>query len=303
MSVDFKLEGVYEHKVQTDIVFKLRCTKVGQIVEVNYPVEAVLKGAHDEVRADVSYHFGVYTFTFFARVVGVYEMHVKVNKVWLYKDNDIILNVVDQLSKKHVDLIFEIDGPLLQGNLKAGHTTQLLVYSKLATTVPHDIDINELEVRVGQGHSLQKLRTHRIDRGRYEVDIVVDLPGFFPVDVFFEERSVLKEPVRIQFTSASDPKTTKACQLPTNHVTVGQNTSFHIQSRNKNDLNNTCGGDVYEVGCDGPAALTDLVVRDSLNGKYIVSFTPRETGIYEFKISLNGYSIGNSPVKISAVRR
>jgi len=245
----------------------------------------------------------VYTITFFARVVGVYEMHVKVNKVWLYKDSDIVLNVVEHLAKKHVDLIFEIDGPILQGNLKAGHTTQLLIYSKLANTTQHDIDANELEVRIGQGHSLQKLHPHRIDRGRYEVDIVVDLPGFFPLDVFYEERSVLKEPVRIQFTTATDPKNTKAGQVPTNIVTVGQLISFNIQSRNKNDLNNTCGGDVYEVGCDGPAALTDLIIRDSLNGKYVVSFTPWETGVYVFNISLNGYAIGNSPVKISAARK
>jgi len=303
MSVDFNLDGVHEHRVQSDVIFKLRCTKDKVLTEVNYPVEAFLKGAHDEVKADVSYHFGTYTLNFFPRVVGMYEMHVKVNNHWLYKDSDVVLNIVDQLAKKFVDLIFELDGAVLQGNLKAGNMTQLVIYSKTGSGVAHDIDLTELEVRVGQGSSLQKLRTRQIGTGAYDVDFRVDLPGFYMIDVLFEERSVLKEPVRVQFTTASDPKNTKACQVPTNMVTVGQEASFYIQSRNKNDLNNTCGGDLYEVHCDGPADLTDLVVRDSLNGKYMITFTPTETGVYDFNILLNGIPIGNSPVSISAVKR
>jgi len=301
--VDFKLDGQFEHRVQSDVIFKLRCTKNGELADVNYPVEAILKGAHDEVRAEVSYHFGNYTLIFFPRVVGMYEMHVKVNNQWLYKDEDVVLSVVDQIGKKFVDLIFEVDGAVFQGNLKAGRETQLIVYVKSANGVPHDIDESELQVRVGQGNSLQKLRPRHIDKGSYDVNFAVDLPGFYLIDVFYEERSVLKEPIRVQWTTASDPKNTKAIQVPTNHVTVGQLASFCIQSRNKNDLNNVCGGDLYEVRCDGPAELKDLVVKDSQNGKYLVSFTPQASGIYEFHISLNGIPIGNSPVSVAAVKR
>jgi len=284
-------------------VFKLRCTKDGQPAEVNYPVEALLKGAHDEVRATVTYHYGVYTLSFHARVVGMYEMHVKVNNQWLYKDNDVLLSVVEQLSKKLVDVYFELDGSILQGNLKVGRNTTLIVLVRGPNSNPRDIDLAELEVRVGQGQNLQKLRPQRVDTGVYEADVIVTLPGFYQIDVFYEERTVLKESVRVQWTSFSDPNNTKACQVPTHMVTVGETATFHIQSRNKNDLNNTCGGDVYEVRCDGPADLPDLEVRDILNGKYIVSFTPEASGVYEFHISLNGVPIGNSPVNVAAVKR
>jgi len=301
--VDFKLDGNYEHRVQSDIVFKLRCTKNGELAEVSFPVEAFLKGAHDEVKADVSYHHGNYTLTFFARVVGIYEMHIKVDNKWLYKDDDVMVSVVDQIAKKFADLIFELDGPILQGNLKVHRDTQLIIYVKAPNGNHKDIDESEIEVRVGQGHSLQKLHPRHIGTGTYEAIIAVDLPGFYPLDVFFEERTVLKEPVRIQWTTASDPKFTKAIQVPTIMVTVGEVSSFCIQSRNKNDLNNVVGGDLYEVRCDGPVEIKDLVVRDTLNGKYTVSWTPTASGVYDFHISLNGVPIGNSPVQVKAVKR
>jgi len=301
--VDFKLDGVFEHVVQSEAVFKLRCTKDGQPADVNFPVEAILKGAHDEVRATVTYQSSVYTLSFHARVVGMYEMHVKVNNKWLYKDNDVILSIVEHISKKLVDVSFELDGPVLGGNLKIGRNTQLLVHVKAANGNPRDIDTAELEVRVGQGQTLQKLRVRQVTTGTYETDILVTLPGFYPIDLFFEDRSVLKEPVRVQWTSPSDPNNTKAVQVPTHMVTVGETAAFHIQSRNKNDLNNTSGGDFFEVRCDGPADLPDLQVRDTLNGKYIVSFTPMASGVYEFHISLNGVPIGNSPVDVKAVKR
>jgi len=289
--------------VQTEVVFKLRCSKDGQTTDVDYPVEAFLKGVNDEVRAEVSHHFGVYIIKFHARAVGMYEMHVKVNNKWLYKDNDVVISIVENRAKKYVDLVFELDGPVLGGNLKTGNETHLIIYVKGPDGCLRDVDSSELEVRVGQSHTLQKLRTRRIGLGTFETDINVDLPGFYPIDVFFEERSVLKEPIRVQWISASDPKNTKACQIPTNMVTVGQQTSFYIQSRNKNDLNNTCGGDVFQVECNGPAELTDLVIRDTLNGKYVLTFSPLASGIYEFTITLNGVPIGNSPVKITAIRK
>jgi len=78
---------------------------------------------------------------------------------------------------------------------------------------------------------------------------------------------------------------------------------FIIQARNGNDLNIKSGGDVFKVQCDGPAELKDLVVHDKDNGQHEVTFTPLETGIYQFNISLNDIVIGNSPVQVAATRR
>jgi len=86
-------------------------------------------------------------------------------------------------------------------------------------------------------------------------------------------------------------------------LTVGEEASFVIQSRNKNDLNNVTGGDIFDIRSDGPTPLPDLVIRDKGDGKYMVSFTPTASGVYQFHINLNGVPIGNSPVSVSAVRR
>jgi len=86
-------------------------------------------------------------------------------------------------------------------------------------------------------------------------------------------------------------------------LTVGEEASFVIQSRNTNDLNNVTGGDVFDIKSDGPTQLPDLVIKDKGDGKYVVTFTPASSGVYEFHITLNGVPIGNSPVSVSAVRR
>jgi len=300
---DFKLEGSYEHVVQSTIVFRLLCTRDGRPADVNYPVEALLKGAHDEVRGDVNYSFGVYELSFHARVVGIYELHVKINKQWLYKDGDVTLTVVEKLPGKYVDIVFDFDGNLLQGNLKVGTFYDLLLYAKNVDGTGRDIDLRDLEVKFGSGHSLQLLKPKRIGNGSYHCEATVELPGAFPLDIFFEGRSVIKQPVQTQWTAPSDPKTTKAVNVPKNMLTVGAEASFTIQTRNKNDLNNTSGGEVFDVRSDGPTEIPDLCVRDKSDGKYVVTFTPGASGVYSFHITLNGIPIGNSPVSVTAVRR
>jgi len=140
-------------------------------------------------------------------------------------------------------------------------------------------------------------------KGKFKAEFEVETPGFYSIDLWYDERSVLKEVPKPHFTTPASPKNTKATVLPKGFVTVGQVASFVIQARTKNDLNATSGGDEFEVACDGPSKIADLVVQDSLDGKYTVSFTPPESGVYEFHISLNGEAIGNSPVKVSATRR
>jgi len=103
---DFKLDGEYEHVVQSTIVFTLNCTRDAKPVDAKFPVEAFLKGAHDEIRGEVNYTFGKYSLQFHARTIGLYEMHVKINNKWLYKDSDVVVNVTEKTSKKYVDLFF-----------------------------------------------------------------------------------------------------------------------------------------------------------------------------------------------------
>jgi len=300
---DFKLDGEYEHVVQSTIVFTLKCTRDGKPVDVKYPVEAFLKGAHDEVRGEISYSFGQYTLQFHARTIGMYEMHVKINNKWLYKDGDIIVNIAEKPSKKYVDLLFEFDGNLLGGNLKVGRMYDFLVYVKNTDGSGRDIDLRDLEIKFGSGSNFQPLKPRRIGNGSYHTETTVELPGVYPLDVHYEGKSVIKQVVQTQWTGSSDPKNTKAVQVPNRMLTVGEEASFFIQSRNKNDLNNVTGGDVFDIRSDGPTELPDLIIRDKGDGKYMVIFTPAASGLYQFFISINGVQIGNSPVSVTATRR
>jgi len=303
MSIDFNLEGVYEHKVQTDVVFNLRCKQDGQPADVNYVIEAWLKGAKDNVRGEVNYTKGNYQLTFFPGLTGKFELHIKVGKNWLYKDGDVVVNIVDRLSTHYVDLIFEAQGPAIQGG-QVGKTTYVQFITKNAEGELVDPEeVNSLEVRVGSGSNLKKIKPEKIMKGKFKAEFEVDTPGFYTIDLFYDDRSVLKEVPKPHFTTPASAKNTKATNLPKNMVTVGQTATFFIQARTKNDLNATSGGDEFEVACDGPAKVSDLTVHDGLDGKYTVTFTPPESGVFEFNISLNGEAIGNSPVKISATRR
>jgi len=67
------------------------------------------------------------------------------------------------------------------------------------------------------------------------------------VDLWYQDKTVLKETIRAHFTTPSSAKNTKATNVPKGFVTVGQVASFVIQARNQNDLNSTTGGDEFEV--------------------------------------------------------
>jgi len=303
MSLNFQLDGVYEHRVQTDVVFNLRVTKDGQPTDSKIPVEAWLKGISENIRGDVTFNNSNYRIVFFPGVVGKFELHIKVNNQWLYKDDDAIVNIVDRLSTHYVDVVFEVSGPGIHGGM-VGKETHIIIHTKDSTTNLVDPDtISELEVRVGSGNLLQKIKPERVDKGYFKASYQVDTPGFYIIDVFYQGKSVLKEQPRAHFTSPACASNTKAVNLPKGFVTVGKPAQFVIQARNKNDLNATTGGDEFKVSCDGPSQIDDLVMHDTCDGKYTVSFTLPESGVYEFHISLNGSPIGNSPVKISGTRK
>jgi len=198
---------------------------------------------------------------------------------------------------------FEFDGNLLHGNLKVGTMYDFLLYVKNVDGSGRDIDLSDLEIKFGYGSNFQRLKPKRIGNGTYHTETTVELPGVYPLDIHYEGKSVIKEVVQTRWTGTSDPKNTKAIQVPTRMLTVGEEASFVIQSRNKNDLNNVTGGDIFDIRSDGPTQLPDLVIRDKGDGKYVASFTPTASGVYQFHITLNGVPIGNSPVSVSAVRR
>jgi len=268
-------------------------------------VEAFLKGAHDQIRGEVSYGTCEYVLKFFAGSVGVYELNVTINGKTLYSGTDAIVRVVDSKSQHLSTFLFKCEGTgFVRGNIgQIMHITVKPTEKDGTKKALSESQLQDLEVRVGSGPSAQKIKPHKIDDAAYLAEFKVDTPGFYEVDVLFEGKTVLKQAERPYFTAPPSAKNSKAVQVPKGMVTVGELASFVIQARNTNDLNIKSGGDDFKVKCDGPGQLPDLSVRDQNNGQYLVSFTPTETGIYKFEISINDELIGNSPAQVAATRR
>lgn len=66
---------------------------------------------------------------------------------------------------------------------------------------PVDVTDSELQFRVGTGANLQKVKPVHVGTGKYNVNFVVPLPGNFPIDLWYEDKSVLTKAVDIRFYS------------------------------------------------------------------------------------------------------
>jgi len=307
MAVNFHLEGMEEHKVQSDVIFKIKLldSNGNPADRPDLKIEAFLKGSNEQVRGEVKYGTCEYIIKFFVGSIGRYELNVTVNGKVLYTGTDATVRVVDKMSQHLSTFLFKCEGTGFVGGL-VGQIMHIVVKptekdgSKKQLT-PSQLD--DLEIRIGNGPTAMKIKPHKIDDAAYLAEFKVDTPGFYEADVVFEGKSVLKQIERPFFTAPASAKHSKAVQVPKGMVTVGQQTSFIIQARNVNDLNIKTGGDVYNVKCEGPGELPDLTVRDQNDGQYLVSFTPLETGIYKFHITINDDPIGNSPAQVAATRR
>jgi len=307
MAVNFQLEGMEEHAVQSDVVFKIKLVDAEKnpADRPNLKIEAFLKGSHDQIRGTVTYGNCYYELKFFAGSVGTFELNVTVNGKVLYQGTDAVVRVVDKRSQHLSTFLFKCEGTgFVGGNIgQIMHITIKPTEKDGTKKTLSESQLKDLEVRVGSGPSAQKIHPHPVDEAAYLAEYKVDTPGFYEVDVIFEGKTVLKQAERPYFTAPASAKNSKAVQVPKGMVTVGQPANFSIQARNTNDLNIKSGGDVFIVKCDGPGELPDLTVRDQNNGQYLVSFTPLETGIYKFEITINDELIGNSPAQVAATRR
>jgi len=277
----------------------LTVTKDGSPCEPTQEVVGWLKGVKEDIRGNVHKSFGLVRINFHVGTPGAYELHIEVNKKRLYEPS--IVKVVEQHAQHYEDFRFEITSEVFNGG-RVGSEYLVKIAARKDNQLK-DINESDLFLRVGNPHELQVIPARRVGQGSYQCKFSAKVPGFHPIDVWYEGKSVIAKPERVHFISPSDAGQTKAVKVPTGYETVGQVTSFTIQSRNSSGVNNTSGGDNYDVASSGPSQLADLIIRDELDGKYTVSFTPTQTGTYVLDISLNGRPIGNSPVKITAIRK
>jgi len=78
---------------------------------------------------------------------------------------------------------------------------------------------------------------------------------------------------------------------------VGQPANFKIHSVDANGNNVPVGGDPFEVKVAGPSGPVTATIKDNHDGTYDASYTPKDPGVYNVDVTLNGQPIKNSPYK------
>jgi len=174
----------------------------------------------------------------------------------------------------------------------------------------------EIHVKDGQGQPIdvdtQKLTTaltseagkkisaysQKISTGKYQADFTPPGPGKWIVTVEYGGQEVCK--AAVEFNFGIDAHKTEVTDPPTEAL-VGKQITFTIQAKGQNGEIITSGGEKFDVACSGPkGGISGLVVRDELNGKYVVRVTLTVAGQYKFFISLKGAEIHGSPLIIVA---
>jgi hypothetical protein len=161
-----------------------------------------------------------------------------------------------------------------------------------------DCDIYKMQVQITQGLKKQAASIDRLNVGKYKATFTPFGPGEMVISLTYGAEPVIQ--TTVNYGASIDPFKTEIVSPP-NHVLVGQQHTFTIQAKADNETDLTQGGEKFDVAVSGPAGgITGLVVRDELNGKYVVRFTMVKAGSYKFFVSLRGADIKGSPLNMEA---
>jgi len=89
---------------------------------------------------------------------------------------------------------------------------------------------------------------------------------------------------------------------PPSRVKVGEPSSFQLQARDRMGNALGFGGEKFECSVSGPpSGVAGFTITDHANGTYVVKFTLKVAGEFEFGIKLRGREVDGSPVVIHGV--
>jgi hypothetical protein len=161
-----------------------------------------------------------------------------------------------------------------------------------------DCDIHKLEVQIAQGLKKIKGSIDKAGVGKYKASFIPFGPGEMVVSLLYGGEPVIQ--TTVNWNATIDARETCIVNPP-GHVLVGQQYTFTIQAKTDTGAELTNGGEKFDVAVSGPAGgVTGLVIRDELNGKYVVRFTLTKAGSYKFFVSLSGADIKGGPLTIEA---
>jgi len=163
---------------------------------------------------------------------------------------------------------------------------------------PMDCDSQRLSVVLNKELKKVSAYPQKIAQGKYQADFTPPGPGEWFVTVEYGGQEVCK--AAVEFNFGIDPHKTEVIDPPTEAL-VGKQITFTIQAKGQSGEAISSGGEKFDVACSGPkGGINGLVVRDELNGKYIVRVTLTVAGTYKFFISVRGTEIKGNPLQIVA---
>jgi len=194
------------------------------------------------------------------------------------------------------ELNFVITGWGMHGGT-VGKPLAFEIHVKNSQGQPTDIDTQRLTVVLSQEKKISAY-SQKIEVGKYQADFTPPGPGKWFVTVEYGGQEVCKSAV--EFNYGIDPHKTEVIDPP-KEALVGKQITFTIQAKGQSGEDISSGGEKFDVGASGPkGGISGLVVRDELNGKYVVRVTLTVAGPYKFFISVRGADIKSSPLSIVA---
>jgi len=244
---------------------------------------------------------GMFKLKFRGREVGTYHFNLWVKglleKKLVFSGQGVEVKFIPQDPIVTTNMNFSASGFGLTGG-SYGKSYSFMIDIKDDDGQPLNCDVHKLQVTVSQGLKKISGSIDHVSTGRYRGSFTPFGTGDMIVCLSYGGDIVFETTVTINI--GIDPSKTLIIN-PLQHTLVGQQNTFTIQARGQTDQDLTTGGEKFDVACSGPAGgVTGLVIRDELNGKYVVRFTLTKIGTYKFFVSLRGADIDGSPMEIEA---
>jgi len=225
------------------------------------------------------------------------------------KKGDASVKILEKLPQIEEDILYTIGGPSLNGGNCGENQYIDIVVTKKSNGQPHEIDVSSLFVILGDkksigNHNFMKIAATQNSKGKYNATFVITDPGSYPVDVVYQGASVLTSQriIPLVYREVGSTSKTVFVELPSS-IWVKEKTTLTIQARNKSGKDIRNGGEEFEVLAQGPESISDLRITDNGDGKYHVTFTAPNSGIFEISVKQKDTHISNSPIKLIAQRR
>eukprot|EP01120_Amphizonella_sp_Union-15-10_P008568 TRINITY_DN30_c0_g1_i2.p1 TRINITY_DN30_c0_g1~~TRINITY_DN30_c0_g1_i2.p1 ORF type:complete len:344 (-),score=58.48 TRINITY_DN30_c0_g1_i2:49-1011(-) len=189
-----------------------------------------------------------------------------------------------------------LEGIGLIGGL-IGETTQFHIKCvDPNSSSPKDIEGSKLGINIDGPSTV----TAKLTGGgsSYTVSYSVNFPGEYFIDILYDQKSVLNEPVRVFFHAPAEPSSCIA-EYPSTSP-VDSVLTIKILARDSDGNPVKGGGEPFKINVSGPdsRSLSDLAVENDGDIYYLTCKLHSAGAEYTFHILLNDQHIGNSPFTV-----